>query len=367
MKTETQTTSPPRSTLLFRLLAINVLVLAAVLVVVWLAIDYMAAGYFATLIQEFGISPARTHAMFLDAIHRYLLWAAIIGLALALSLSYILTRRILAPLSAMADVTRRIAAGDYGGRVEVGANGEIGELARAFNHMAGSLQKIEHLRKTMVADAAHELRTPLTNMQGYLEGLRDGVIAPSQKTFEMLHSEVLRLVKLAESLLALAEADAASKEDLRTEEVELPRLIDESLELADAQLRQKHLSIDRHFGPDASRVEADPDQLRRVLRNLVDNCLQYSSAGTEVVVSTERVNGAIRCSISNEGEEISKENLQHIFERFFREDKSRSRGRGGAGIGLAIVKELVNAHGGEVGATSDAGRTNVWFTLPPSR
>jgi two-component system sensor histidine kinase BaeS len=367
MKSESHTSSPPKSRFLYKLLAINVPVLAAVLIVVWIAIDYMAAGYFATLIKDFGISPDRSNQMFLDAIHRYLLWAAIAGLAVALSLSYVLTKRILAPLSAMTDVTRKIADGDYGARVEIDANDEFGELAHSFNHMAESLQKIERLRETMVADAAHELRTPLTNMQGYLEGLRDGVISPSQKTFEMLHSEVLRLVRLAESLLALAKADAARIEDLRLEAVELPELIDESFELAEAQFRRKKLNIARHFEADASRVDADPDQLRRVLRNLVDNCLQYSSAGTEVEVRTERIDGAVRCTISNEGEPITAENLPFIFERFFREDKSRSRRRGGAGIGLAIVKELVSAHGGEVGAASEAGRTDVWFTLHASR
>lgn len=367
MKNESLTSSPPRSRFLYKLLAINVPVLAAVLIVVWIAFDYMAAGYFATLIKDFGISPDRSNQMFLDAIHRYLLWAALAGLVIALSLSYFLTKRILAPLSAMTEVTRRIASGDYGARVDVEADDEFGELARSFNHMAESLQKIERLRETMVADAAHELRTPLTNMQGYLEGLRDGVIMPSQKTFEMLHSEVLRLVKLAESLLALAKADAASREDLQIESLDLPDLIDESFELAEAQFRRKQLRIARHFASDASHVDADPDQLRRVLRNLVDNCLQYSSAGTEVAVKTERIDGVIRCTISNEGEPITADNVPYIFERFFREDKSRSRRRGGAGIGLAIVKELVSAHGGQVGAVSDTGHTDVWFTLPVNR
>jgi two-component system sensor histidine kinase BaeS len=351
--------------MLYRLLAINVPVLAAVLIVVWLAIDYMAAGYFAALIEEYGISPATPHRMFLEAIHRYLIWAAVVGFAIALTLSYVLTKRILAPLSAMADVTRRIAAGDYGARARVDSNDEIGYVARSFNHMADSLEKIEWLRKTMVADAAHELRTPLTNMQGYLEGLRDGVIPPSKKTFEMLHYEVLRLVKLAESLLALAEADAARVQEPRTEAVCLPELVDESLSLARAQLAQRHLRVIRRFGPDAAWVTVNPDHLRRVLRNLVDNVLQYSTAGTQVAIDSERVNGVVKCSMSNDGDRVSAVSIDHIFERFYREDRSRSRHRGGAGIGLAIVKELVEAHGGEVGATSENGRTTVWFTLPP--
>ncbi len=352
--------------LLYKLLAINVPMLAAVVLIVWAAIDYMAADYFAALIAEYGVSPDKTHEMFLDAVHRYLAWAAIIGLIAALALSYMLTRRMLSPLSEMAEVSRRIAGGDYEARVRIVTTDEIAHVAESFNHMAESLEKIEKLRKTMVADAAHELRTPLTNMRGYLEGLQDGVIAPTHKTFEMLHSEVLRLVKLAESLLELAKADAVDAGQVNAERTCLTDVLDDSLELLSARLRQRELRVTLRLAKDAGFVLVNPDHLRQVLRNLLDNAIQYARNPSAVTIRTERDNGHVKCSVSNEGPEISQKDMQHVFERFYRTDKSRSRHHGGAGIGLAIVKELVEAQGGNVGVTSENCRTTFWFTLPCS-
>ena len=189
-----------RSRLLWKLLAINIPVIGAVVAVVWLTIDYLAADYFMALMKRYNVSPAETHAVFLDAVHRYLIHASIGAIVLATVLSLLFTRKALHPLERMTDAARRIAAGDYGARIETGSKDEVGELANAFNRMTDSLEKVENLRKSMVADIAHELRTPLTNIRGYLEGLSDGVVAPSKDTFDTLQTEVIRLVRLVEDL-----------------------------------------------------------------------------------------------------------------------------------------------------------------------
>ncbi len=349
--------------LLWKLLAINIPVVAGVILVVWLAIDYLAADYFAVLMEEYHVSPNDAHGIFLNAVHRYLLGATLCAFALAAALSFLLTRKVLRPLSEMMQVTRRLSDGDYTARVQVQSKDEIGRLGAAFNRMADNLERIERLRKTMVADAAHELRTPLTNIRGYLEGLQEGVVSPSQETFEMLHSEMLRLVRLSEDLLSLARADAA-KLDLRPQPFSMRDLVEEVLDFNRLRLSAKHLKAEVRFHEGADAVLADRDKLLQAVRNLFDNAWQYTPPGGRIQVSAKRVPEGLRLSFVNTGQGIAAEDLPYIFERFYRADKSRSRDHGGAGIGLSIVKELVEAHDGKVGATSADGQTTVWFTLP---
>ncbi len=349
--------------LLWKLLAINIPVVAGVILVLWLAIDYLAADYFAVLMEEYHVSPNDAHAIFLNAVHRYLLGATLSAFALAGALSFLLTRKVLRPLLQMMEVTRRLSEGDYSARVQVRSRDEVGRLGAAFNRMADNLERIERLRKTMVADAAHELRTPLTNIRGYLEALHEGVVAPSKETFAMLHSEMLRLVKLSEDLLSLARADAA-KLDLHPQRFSLRELVDEVLEVNRLRFRAKELAARVGFAEGADEVLADRDKLLQAVRNLVDNAWQYTPQGGRFEVSGERVPEGVRVTFTNTGEGIAEGDIPFIFERFYRVDKSRSREHGGAGIGLSIVKELIEAHEGKVGAASADGETRVWFTLP---
>ncbi|MDH3330402.1 MAG: HAMP domain-containing protein, partial [Desulfobulbaceae bacterium] len=176
-----------KNRLIWKLLFINIVpVIGIIILVIWLAIDQLAAKYFMALMNKYDVSPTDIHQMFLTAIHTYLLWATGAALCLAFLLSYLLTRRVLRPLSQMTTVTREVSAGNYSARVDVVTQDEVGDLGIAFNRMADSLEQVERLRKTMVADVAHELRTPLTNLRGYLEALNDGVLPPSQGTFQML-------------------------------------------------------------------------------------------------------------------------------------------------------------------------------------
>lgn len=351
--------------LLWKLLLVNVVpVIAVVILVIWLAIDRLAADYFMVLMDKYMVEPVETHRAFLTAIHHYLLWASLGGLLLALLLSYLLTRRVLRPLSQMVAATRQVAAGNFTPRVEVVAADEVGELGNAFNRMADSLEKVEKLRKTMVADLAHELRTPLTNLRGYLEGLSDGVIPPQRETFAMLQQEILRLVHLVEDLQQLARADAA-RAYLDKRELDLAELVDGMLALYRSNFEAKGIEVVCAIDPGAARVCADRDKLLQALRNLLENAWKYTPAGGRLTVAAESFDGGTRVTFANSGAPIDGDDLPYIFERFFRADRSRSRAAGGAGLGLAIVKELVEAHGGRVGADSDAGETRIWFVLPP--
>ncbi len=350
--------------LVWKLLLVNIVpVIAVTILVIWLAIDQLAADYFMTLMDKYAVMPTETHQMFLQAIHRYLLWATLAALGLALVLSFLLTRRVLRPLSQMAAITREVAAGRFSGRVEVATGDEVGQLAVAFNRMADSLARVEQLRKNMVADVAHELRTPLTNLRGYLEGLGDEVISATPETYALLRQETMRLVHLVENLQQLARADAA-RAFLDRQQLDLPEIVEQMLALARPDFEQKGVAVATDFPPEASQVTADRDKLLQAVRNLVENAWKYTPEQGWLRIGAERDPEGIKVIFSNSGPQIAATDLPYIFERFFRAERSRSRDAGGAGIGLAIVKELIEAHGGRVGAESADGVTRVWFVLP---
>ncbi|WP_303721339.1 cell wall metabolism sensor histidine kinase WalK [Malonomonas rubra] len=349
--------------LLWKLMLNIIPVIGVTILVIWLAIDNLAATYFMRLMENYAIEPTDSHQMFIESVHRYLLWAALAALALALLLSFLMTRRVLRPLSQMTRISQEFAAGDFHNRVEVVSSDEVGQLGLAFNCMADSLARLEQLRKNMVTDVAHELRTPLTNLRGYLEGLSDQVIPPSQKTFQMLESEILRLVHLVDDLQQLAKAEAA-KAFLQRRELLVVTLVEQLQSLFEPRLSAKQLQLQVEIDPAELVVYADLDKLLQALRNLLENAWRYTPAGGQVVISAFQQTGMVEIGISNNGPGIAAEDLPFIFERFFRADRSRSRDQGGAGIGLSIVKELIEAHGGEVGAESSAGLTRIWVRLP---
>lgn len=353
-----------RNRLLWKILAINLPVVGVVILVVWVAIDVLAANYFTELMVRYKIEPAETHAMFVDSVHSYLIDASIVAAILAALLSFLLTRTVLRPLSQMTDVTQHIAAGDYSARVDVRSRDEVGQLGHAFNSMADNLEKVEELRRTMVIDLAHELRTPLTSLRGYLEAMDDGVVNPSTETLKILQDEIMRLVRLVESLNQLTKADAA-RAFLERQNVDMSALIAQALELDRFQFGSRDIELETRL-PDAPvTVHGDRDKLFQVLRNLTQNAWQYTPRGGWVRVDAVADESEVTVSFTNTGGGTAGDDLSLLFERFYRAEKSRSRDSGGAGIGLTIVKELVAAHGGSVGVERvDGGDIRFWIKLP---
>jgi two-component system sensor histidine kinase BaeS len=352
-----------RGRLLWKLLGINILTITFVIVIVWVAVDTLAADYFAALMKKYGIEPVASHKMFLGAIHRYLIWASLAALFLTTLLSFLLMKKTLSPLTQMTSVSRKIASGDYSDRVPARSKDEVGQLASAFNHMAESLDRIEGLRKRLMIDVAHELRTPLTNLKGYLEALIDRVVPPSTETFELLQEEVERLIRLVEDILRLARADAA-RGSLTKMEIHLPQLLNQMVEAFRPLFREKGIQVEASLPEECRPVSGDPDKVSEVINNLLQNAWQYTPDQGRVWVRLEQRPEGLKALFGNTGGGLKEKDLPFIFERFYRGEESRSRDHGGAGIGLAIVKELVEAHGGRVGAELSDGETLFWFTLP---
>jgi signal transduction histidine kinase len=298
--------------------------------------------------------------MFDESVTVVLLVAAAVAGVVALALAVLFARRLARPIERLAGAADQIAEGNLAARVPEDGPAELRSLAAAYNMMAERLAEQDAIRREFVVNASHELRTPLTNLQGYLEALRDGVLPPDPATFDSLREEVDRLTRLAASLDILA-----GKEGERplAGPVELSAIVRTSADLVAPALARR--SIDLSVSVDESLVvRGRPDELTQVLGNLLQNAVRYTPEGGRVRVEARRSTEGVVVQVSNSGPGIPPGDLPHVWERFYRVEKSRDRARGGAGVGLAIVKQLVEGAGGRVGATSDAGWTTFWVRLP---
>jgi signal transduction histidine kinase len=342
-------------------------IVVAALVVVGLAIAILAIGVmrigaesFAALMVAAGDSAEHAREMFEASVTGVVIVAVVVAALGALVLGSILARRIARPIERLADAAQRTAQGDLRATAPIEGPAEVRELANAFNVMVDRLAEQDAVRREFVVNASHELRTPLTNLQGYLEALRDGVLAPDPATFDSLREEVDRLTRLAASLDLLAGAD---DDRPMPEDLDLGALVRSGLELTAPAFARRSIRVVSEVAPGLV-VHARADELAQVVSNLLQNALRYTPAGGTVRIAVARMNGEAVVRIANPGEEIPVKDLPRVWERFFRVERSRARASGGAGIGLAIVKRLVEEAGGRVGATSEAGVTTFWFSLP---
>ncbi len=350
---------------------IAVRIALAALVVAGLAIAILSVGVvvigsqsFADLMAEHGESTESSRAMFEDSVIGVVVATGAIAVVTAVALAALLGSRIARPLREIGAAARRVAEGDYEARIPRQGPEEIVSLSDSFNQMATALEEQERMRREFIANAAHELRTPLTNLQGYLEGLRDGVFEPDRATFESLLDEADRLIRLSRSLDTLAAGDAAADaKGSRATEVDLAAVIRSAVQLSRGQALAGGLTLEVDV-PDRLPARGDPDEIAQVIGNLLQNAVRYTPPGGRVDVRGQRRPDDVLVSVVNTGEGIPPADLPHVFERFYRVEKSRDRARGGAGIGLAIVRQLVERAGGSVGAESADGRTRFWFSLP---
>ena len=310
---------------------------------------------------------------FRSGVYDALLLSALAASVAAIAVGLFITRQIVAPIRALSQASRRIAAGSYTERVDLAGENqsdidELGQLAQDFNRMAENLEHTEALRRQLIGDVSHELRTPLTAIKGSLEALIDGVLPADPETFEQIYQEADRLQRLVNGLQELSRVEAgAFKLDLQ------PLLLADLLKTVtirlDRQYAEKGVRLEIDIPSDLPGIMADADRLSQVLFNLVGNALQYTPAGGQVIVAARRQGDEVQVSVQDTGIGIAAEHLPHVFDRFYRADRSRSRVSGGSGIGLTIAKHLVEAHGGRICAESPGeglGSTFA-FTLPVAK
>jgi two-component system sensor histidine kinase BaeS len=350
-------------TLRLRLIGLFMLLTLAVAAVMFLAVQRFGSEQIMKLAMEGGSSEAEAQAMFDDYIGRVLLIGAVVGVALGGLAAWWLLRRILRPLERLMAATRAIAAGNLAARVPDAPDPELQRLADSFNQMAAALERVEQLRRSLVEDLAHELRTPLTSLQGYLEAMADGVVEPTPEMLRTVHEEIVRLTRLVEELDRLARGEAGETERVRAE-IDIAALVQRAVAIQSPELAARRISVRVQDAADLPMLLAEPDAIGQVVTNLLQNAARYTDDGGEVVIGLHAEAGWVRCTIENTGAAIPPEELPYIWERLYRVDRSRTRLSGGAGIGLAIVRQIVQSHGGKVGASSGDGRTRIWFQLP---
>ena len=291
------------------------------------------------------------------------------GLAVAMGLvvSAFLSLNMTAPLRRLADAARSVAAGDLSQRVPVQGSSEIAEVTQSFNEMTASLEQAETLRQNLLADVAHELRTPLSVLQGNLRAILDGVYRLEQGEIALLYDETRLLGRLVDDLHELAQAEAGQL-SLNRRATDLSVLLQETMERFQPAAEARDIALTMEESRPVT-IQADPDRIAQVLGNLLSNALRHTPDGGHVTVTSRLVkdNGApqVEVVVRDDGEGIAEENLEHVFDRFWRIDRSRSRESGGSGLGLAIARGLVQAHGGRIWVESTWGEGSRFaFSLP---
>ena len=351
-----------------KLLAAQLLViLAGTATLVIVALEIGPAIFHHHVREALGVVPdsvmRHLDAAFGDALLISLAVAVGASGATAAAISWMLATRIVRPIRALAAASRRVAQGSYGERVSVAANDEIGALAAAFNEMADALESTERRRHELLSDVAHELRTPVATLNGYVEGLRDGVVEPTARTWHLLHTETARLGRLVDDLRKVSLAEERQL-DLRRVRSGVYQLLDDAAAGAKAAYAGKGVALHVEPGDRLPTADVDRDRIAEVLANLLSNALRHTPAGGTVVLSGTRAgDGFVELAVADSGEGIPPELLGRVFERFYRTDDARSRDRGGSGIGLTISRAIAEAHGGTLRAESSGVGRGARFVL----
>ena len=285
------------------------------------------------------------------------LWAGAIGaVVLALAMVQFLARGMTSPLREMAHAAQAMGRGDYSARVAATSRDEVGELARTFNKMAAELAQVDRVRKDLIANVSHELRTPISALRAMLENIVDGVEPPDPQTFQTMLQQVERLGRLVSQLLDLSKLESGTL-PLERRPFALKPVIEQAAREAStnaSHAADKNVQLQLSVEPDDLAILGDPERVHQVLANLLDNAVRHSPDGGEVAVLADETDGRVRIAVVDEGPGIPANEAERVFERFYRSDSARAASDGGSGLGLAIARWIVDLHGGEIYAETDA-------------
>lgn len=303
---------------------------------------------------------------FVRELTRIIGWIALLAALVGSAVGWILSRRLLQPVAAVTEGARALARGDFEVRLPTHRSDELGDLARDFNLLAGSLEKAREARQRWLADVAHELRTPLAVLQAELHALRDGVRVADDAAIGSLTAEIERLGRLVDDLHQLSLADAGAL-DYRFEAVDPVACIREACARFEVRLGDAGLELRLELPAELPPRRLDVDRMSQLLGNLLENALRYSDAPGIVRVRLDEDDEGLHVEVADSAPGVPAAQAEALFDRFARVEASRSREHGGAGLGLAIVRSIAEAHGGRVGAgPSELGGLAVRVDLPPA-
>ena len=292
---------------------------------------------------------------------------------MAMVLGYFLSTTVTERINRLKEAAEKLAQGDLKTRVPINGRDEVATLASAFNQMAEQLQAadqkqrdLDNMRRDLIAWVSHDLQTPLASMRAILEAITDGVVDDPETVKRYLNTaqrDVRNLSALIDDLFQMAQLDAGGF-PLNKAQSSLSDLVSDTLESFTELAKQQEITLEGNVELDVDPVHMDTQAIGRVLNNLIGNALRHTLKG-RVSVWVRRSSEGVEVTVSDTGEGIREEDLQHIFERFYRGEKSRNRGTGGAGLGLAIARGIVRAHGGDIKVESQIGKgTQFTFYIP---
>ena len=299
------------------------------------------------------------------SVFKYFLISVGVAIVIAVLLIYIFSLRLSRPLKQIKNAAAKIANGEFEKRLDIKSRDEIGELAKTFNQMAIALQNIEEMRRGFIANVSHELRTPMTSIRGFIEGILDGTIPPERQNhyLTIVRDETNRLNRLINDLLDLAKMEAGEM-TLNIMSLDINELVRKCVIKLETLLLEKDLTVDADFEEEDILAKADADAIERVLYNLMHNAIKFTPEGGNIKIMTRMLKDKIEVTVKDNGIGINENELDMIWDRFYKTDKSRSKDKTGTGLGLAIVRNIINEHGQNIWVESKSGEgTSFTFTL----
>lgn len=305
----------------------------------------------------FAASSAQSVKEFRNDIIRVVAIVIIAASIISLLAVYMITYQQVRPLRQIAHTVTRFAAGDYNARVHYRSDNEVGQLAAAFNEMAEAIATSESMSRSFVANVSHELKTPMQTISGFIDGILDGTIPPSKQSqyLRIVSTETKRLARLVRSMLDLSRIDSG-KMKLNTSRFDISNTIFTTLLSFEQKIEEKRIDIIGMEDIHPLNVNGDPDLIHQVIYNLTENAVKFTNEGGYIKLSVTVKNSEAYVNICNSGIGVPSDELNHIFDRFYKTDKSRSQDKTGVGLGLYIVKTIVTLHGGRIEARSEEGR-----------
>lgn len=299
-----------------------------------------------------------------------LILASVVVMMIAILAIYFITKRITKPLEEMRDAARKFAGGDFSVRVSEDGNDEISDLAKAFNKMAQSLESLEDMRNDFMSSVSHDMRTPMTTISGFIDCILSGAIPPEKHEhyLHIIQDEVKRLSRLVSTLLDISRIQAGDRKFVMApfDICEMGRQV---LISCEQRIDKKHLDVEFNIDDDNMYVTGDHDAIYQIMYNICDNAIKFSYDGGLLSISIRYLNEnnqkKVAISVFNEGEGIPTEDQPHIFERFYKSDRSRGKDKTGVGLGMFIAKTIIKAHGEDITLKSEPGKNcEFTFTLP---
>jgi signal transduction histidine kinase len=295
----------------------------------------------------------------------YFLISVAVSIFISIVLIYIFSLKISRPLKQIKNAAKEIAGGEFQKRLNIKAKDEIGELAITFNNMAIALQNLEEMRRGFIANVSHELRTPMTSIRGFIEGILDGTIPPERQNnyLTIVREETIRLSRLVTDLLDLARMESGEI-SLSYRNFNITELIRRSIIKLESLIISKNIQIEANFEEENIQAFADVDAIERVIINLMHNAVKFSNEKGKIKISVEYFKDKILVTIEDNGIGIERDEIDLIWDRFYKSDKSRGKDKTGTGLGLAIIKSIINEHNQEIWVESELEvGTKFKFTL----